>query len=351
MPSALILITGIVLGFLVSRLLSVTGDGARSGARAGGDMDKKVVDQLLRLLPVVRANLEEAARATEKGVMSAAGAIERVTTGVREGLAGLDAVLKVQQDGQGRREETFNLVVRRLNEGLDLLQGRVDGIYRAMLEMEQRTQGEKLFYILDEIKELSDNTRLVALNAAIEAARVGEAGRGFAVVAGEVQRLAGRTEAAVRDVSQFGQALLQEIRERMTDIESWVAALKSAADGLADVQKEVGDLVALYRHWAEAAAHDTARVAAALQGIDRHLDEGITAFQFQDAVAQQIAHVREILLRVEKLLAGGEGTGELNILGELEAMYTMESERAAYRRVLRLDAGNGDKTAGNVEFF
>ncbi|MFZ5597127.1 MAG: methyl-accepting chemotaxis protein [Bacillota bacterium] len=347
-------ITGTAFGFIINRLLTLVRAG--KSTPAGGNAEVKVVSQLLRLLPVVRSSLEESVRATEEGVLVAAGAVGEVTARVRQGLVGMDAVLKIQQEGRSRREEEFNRVFLKLEGSLGLLRermGAVEEMFRLIFEMEQKTRGEKLFSILSELKDISSSIRLVALNAAIEAARVGDEGRGFAVVAAEVQRLAGQSEKAVQSVNQFGQLLLKDIRDKMADIENKATALRSAAAGLADSQSEVRNMVAMHRQWDEAAAEDAASVAAELKTIDRHLDEGITAFQFQDAVAQQISHVRDILLRVEELLSGGDSGGSLDILKELEEMYTMESERATHRRVIRPDAGAGDGggTAGNIEFF
>jgi len=350
---ALSFITGIALGFLTGCIWTSVRVKA-AGASDEGEVETKVVKQLLKLLPVVRASLEESVRATEEGVLSAAGAVGEITARVRQGLAAMDAVLKAQEEGRSRREEDFYRVFQGLDEGLGLLQdrmGAVEEMYQAIFDVEQKAWDEKLFAILSELEEISARTRLVALNAAIEAARVGETGRGFAVVAGEVQRLAGQSGKAVQSVNQFGQLLLKDIREKMADLESRASALRSAAAVLADNQREARRLVDMHRQWDEAAAEDAARITAELKTIDRRLDEGITAFQFQDAVAQQISHVRDILLRVEELMSGGECVEGLDILKELEEMYTMESERANHRRVLQPETGAGGGTAENIEFF
>ncbi|MFZ5592026.1 MAG: methyl-accepting chemotaxis protein [Bacillota bacterium] len=315
-------------------------------------------EQLLKLFPVLRANLEESVRTAEEGVLKSADAVGQVMARVRQSLSSLEVLLKDQQYGRSRQEETFYHAYQNMEKLLALLQDRMGvakEMHQVIFDLEQKA--EKLFGILNELEEISARIRLVALNAAIEAARVGEAGRGFAVVAGEIQNLAGQSGKAVQSVRQFGHLLLQNIRDKISDMENSTADLKAVADELTNGQKEVRELLALHRQWDEDAAADAARIAAELKTMDRYLDEGITAFQFQDAVAQQISHVRDILLRVEELLAGCEAGKEIkkfDILQELEEMYTMESERAVHRRALQpgasIDEDSGGM-AGNIEFF
>ena len=211
--------------------------------------------------------------------------------------------------------DTARIAGEKAREGGKVVTMTIDGMNRIADVVEKSADtvfvlgqnSDKIGEIIQVIDDIADQTNLLALNAAIEAARAGEQGRGFAVVADEVRKLAERTTNATKEIASMIHTIQNDTADAVTSIQEGkkevesgkVLALK-AGDVLKEIVEGAGQVADIIVQVAAASEEQAATVEEIGQNV-----EAISSVANDSASGiQQIASATEDLNRLTTSLLG-----------------------------------------------
>ena len=207
-------------------------------------------------------HLAEAAEHQAQQITSASAAINEIAVSI-------DEVSKNSAESADVAQRSVQIaskgagIVRQTIQGMDSIRDQIQETSKRIKRLGESTQ--EIGSIVELINDIAEQTNILALNAAIQAASAGEAGRGFAVVADEVQRLAERASGATRRIETLVQTIQADTNEAVTSMEQTttevVAGARLAEDAglaLGEIEKVSNDLADLIQNISEAARQQSA---------------------------------------------------------------------------------------------
>ncbi|MGD9170783.1 MAG: methyl-accepting chemotaxis protein [Candidatus Thiodiazotropha sp.] len=154
-------------------------------------------------------------------------AMNEMTATVQDVAVNINHTASAADDAYEQTQQGSKIVQRAITQ-INKLAEQVESSSRTINDLEKHS--EAINAVLDVIKGIADQTNLLALNAAIEAARAGEQGRGFAVVADEVRTLAGRTRQSTDEINEMIEKLQAGSRQAVSVMDQSREEAKSAVD-------------------------------------------------------------------------------------------------------------------------
>ncbi len=317
---------------------------------------------------VIRAEREkqarsDAAKSQREGMLQAAGMLETVVTGMKEasstvnvesdrildGANSLSARVETTATSMEELAESIREVAanaeeafkdsrearHRAEEGSDVVRRTVRSIgdvhaITARLKSKVATLGGKadsIGKVMNVISDIADQTNLLALNAAIEAARAGEAGRGFAVVADEVRKLAEKTMDATREVGASIADIQADVRENIEEMDKAAAQVDVAND----LAGESGQALTEIMEFFEATTRQVQAIATASNQQSAAGEEINKAVNEVDGVSSETAEaVGQTSLAINEL------TGQIDTLSKLYGLFMLLGEGTVQKKVAAL---------------
>jgi len=231
------------------------------------------VDDATGALATAASQAEKASAMTSESASSMAASVEELSVSITSVSDSTKEAFNIAK-AAGEHSEAGGQVIARAIDDMAKTSEQVRSVGSTITEL--GTHSEEITSVVQVIRDVAEQTNLLALNAAIEAARAGEAGRGFAVVADEVRKLAERTSQATGEIGQMISAIQGSAKTAVSSMNAIIDRLQNsselatqAAEAITAIQKSNADVVGVVHEINTAMAEQGAASQDIAQRVER----------------------------------------------------------------------------------